>query len=183
LSFSKFGLTGKTHHKEQIMATKITMQDLISVLRKASSNPQAHAKAQRSYFSELKEDSVLVNCGSACCVAGDLVLKAHQGASEEELNAIISQRGGQINPAEWVVNELRLTEVEATLAFDVDTHHEVHSLLADLLEQGLRLPDDKGLVELSYNSTYTEFDCAYVGVYQDVMDLDELLSWMRKIAQ
>jgi hypothetical protein len=165
------------------MTTQITMQDLIDSLRKAASSPESHAKAQRSYFSLLKEDSVLVNCGSACCVAGDLLLKAHSGSSEEELKAIIAQRGGQVNPVEWVANELRLTEVEATLAFDVDTHHEVHSLLADLLEQGLRLPDDEGLVELSCNSTYTEFDCAYVGVHQDVMDLDELLSWMRGISQ
>jgi hypothetical protein len=163
--------------------SRITIQDLINTLRKAAASPEAHAKAQRSYFSELKEDSVLVNCNTACCIAGDLLLQAYSDASEDELKAIISQRGGQVNPGEWVANELRLTEVEATLAFDVDTHHEVHSLLADLLESGLRLPDDEGLVELSYNSTYVNFDCAYVGVYQDVMDLDELKSWMRKIAQ
>jgi hypothetical protein len=163
--------------------SSITLADLIQSLRKAASNPEAHAPAQQHYFYRIQDDSVLVHCNTACCIAGDLLLKAHSDASEEELKTIISQRVGQANPAEWVRNELRLTEVEATLAFDSNTHHKVHTLLADLLESGLRLPDDKGPVELSYTSTYTEFNCAYVGIDDEIMDLNELLSWMWAIAQ
>jgi hypothetical protein len=161
---------------------KLTIQDLIDSLRKASANPEGHASAQRKYFSKLKESSVLINCNTACCIAGDLMLKAYAD-EPEEINKILSQKSRSVNPGEWVTNELRLTEVEATLAFDVDTHHQVHALLADLLESGLRLPDDEGLVELSCDSTYTAFDCAYAGIDDEAMDLDELLSWMREIAQ
>jgi hypothetical protein len=164
------------------MTTKITITDLIASLRKAAVNREAHAQAQRSYFSDLKPDSVLVHCGSACCVAGDLLLQAHADESEEELVNLISKRVRITNPGEWVANELRLTEVEATLAFDGNTHWEVHLLLADLLEQGFRLPDDGNTVELSLNSTYTDFDCAYVGL-DDTFNLNELKSWMRGIAQ
>jgi hypothetical protein len=165
------------------MTVEITFSDLISVLRKASSNPHSHADAQRSYFSDLKEDSVLTHCGTACCVAGDMILRAHADSSEEEVAKLIEYWSYTETPWEWVKSRLGLTEVEAILAFDINTHHQIHAQLADLLEQGLRLPDDGEMIELSYNSTYVNFDCAYVGVYQDVMDLGEVLSWMRKIAE
>jgi hypothetical protein len=161
---------------------KITIQDLIDSLRKASANPEGHASAQRNYFSKVKENSVLVNCNTACCIAGDLMLKAHQDSSDE-INKILSQCSRSVNPGEWVAEELGLTEVEAILAFDVNTHYEIHALLADILEQGLRLSDDQNTVELSYNSTYTYFDCAYIGLYDGFTTLGEIKNWMRGIAK
>jgi hypothetical protein len=165
------------------MTVEITFSDLISVLRKASSNPYSHADAQRSYFSDLKEDSVLTHCGTACCVAGDMILRAHADSSEEEVAKLIEYWSYTETPWEWVKDRLGLTEVEAILAFDINTHHEIHEQLADLLEQGLRLPDDGEMIELSYDSTYTEFECAYLDHHPEALDLDEVLSWMRGIAQ
>jgi hypothetical protein len=162
---------------------KLTLQDLIDSLRKASANPEAHAKAQKSCLSRLKSDSVLVNHGRACCVAGDLMLKAHQGASREYINDIIGYCDRDIDPVAWVTNELGLSDIEAILAFDSNTHHAIHETLADLLDQGFRLPDHGNTVELSYNSTYTEFDCAYVGLYDEFTTLGEMKSWMRGIAE
>jgi hypothetical protein len=173
----------QANHKGSKTMSRVTIQDLIDTLRKAAASPEAHCKAQRSYFSRLKEDSVLTQCGTACCVAGDLVLWAFRESSREVINDIIGFCGHEFDPGEWITNELGLSEVEASLAFDSTTHYQIHILLADLLEQGLRLPDNKGTIELSYNSTYVNFDCAYVGVYQDVMNLDEVLNWMRKIAE
>jgi hypothetical protein len=161
---------------------KLTLQDLINSLRRASANPEGHAYAQRNYFSRVKENSVLINCNTACCIAGDLMLKAYAD-EPEKLDKILSQKSRSVNPGEWVANELRLTEVEATLAFDVNTHHEIHETLADLLDQGFRLPDHGNTVELSYNSTYTKFDCAYVGLYDGFTTLGEMKRWMRGIAQ
>jgi hypothetical protein len=165
------------------MTVEITFSDLISVLRKASSNPHSHADAQRSYFSDLKEDSVLTQCGTACCVAGDMILRAHADSSEEEVAKLIEYWSYTETPWSWVKDRLKLTELEAVLAFDVHTHHEIHAQLADILESGLRLPDDEDMIELSYDSTYTEFECAYIGDYGEAIDLDEVLSWMRGIAQ
>jgi hypothetical protein len=173
----------QANHKGSKTMSRVTIQDLIDTLRKAAARPEAHSKAQRTYFSRLKKDSVLTNFDKACCVAGCLVLQAHKESSREVINDIIGFCGHEFDPGEWITNELGLSEVEASLAFDSTTHYQIHLLLADLLEQGLRLPDNKGLIELSYNSTYVNFDCAYVGVYQDVMDLGEVLSWMRKIAE
>jgi hypothetical protein len=51
----------------------ITLTDLINSLRKAASTPEAHEPAQQHYFSQAQEDSVLVHCGTACCIAGDLL--------------------------------------------------------------------------------------------------------------
>jgi hypothetical protein len=166
------------------MTTQITLQDLIDSLRKAAANPEAHASAQQHYFSELKEDSVLVNCGSACCVAGDLMLKAYADASEAKIQRIFSlhQYGYEITPGNWVSKELGLSYVESVLAFDSSTHHEIHSLLADLLESGLRLPDVDRL-SICRDSFYTWLDWArleYAGKY---MDLEELKDWMRSIAK
>jgi hypothetical protein len=169
--------------KQKTMTVEITFSDLISVLRKASSNPHSHADAQRSYFSDLKEDSVLTRCGTACCVAGDMILRAHADSSEEEVATLIEYWSYTETPWEWVKDRLGLTEVEAILAFDINTHHEIHAQLADLLEQGLRLPDDEEMIELSYGSTYTEFECAYLDHQPEALDLDEVLSWMRGIAQ
>jgi hypothetical protein len=162
---------------------KITIQDLIDSLRKASANPEAHNAAQQHYFSAAHEDSVLVHCGTACCIAGDLLLKAHADSSEEELKEIINKCGKPIVPGDWVREELGLGDVEATLAFDANTHHEIHSLLAGLLEQGFRLPDSDGSLEVSCESTYTQFDCGYFGYYENPVDLDEVLTWMREIAR
>jgi hypothetical protein len=164
--------------------SKLTIQDLIDSLRKASANPESHAKAQKRCFSRLKSDSVLVNHGRACCVAGDLLLKAHQGESKDCINDIIGYCHRDIDPVAWVANELGLSDVEAILAFDANTHSEIHILLADLLEQGMRLPDnDAESIELSYNSTYTKFDCVYVGLYDEITTLGEMRSWMRRRAQ
>jgi hypothetical protein len=165
------------------MTVEITFSDLISVLRKASSNPHAHASAQRSYFSDLKEDSVLTQCNTACCVAGDMILRSHADSSEEELAELIEYWSYTETPWDWVKDRLGLSEVEAILAFDINTHHEIHSQLADLLEQGLRLPDNKGGIELSYNSTYVNFDCAYMGIDDEIFGLKETLNWMRAIAE
>jgi hypothetical protein len=182
LSFSKLKPTGKHKHEENPMAS-ITLSDLIQSLRKAASNPEAHSPAQQHYFSKAQDDSVLVNCGSACCIAGDLHLKAHADSSEQELRELINKCGKPIIPGDWVREELGLSDVEATLAFDANTHHEIHELLANLLEQGLRLPDSEGRIEISCESTYTEFDCAYFGYYESPVDLDGVLYWMSDIAR
>jgi hypothetical protein len=162
--------------------TKLTIQDLINSLRKASANPEAHSPAQQYYFSAVQDDSVLVHCNTACCIAGDLLLKAHSDASDSEIREMIDKCGRPIVPEDWVQKELGLSDVETTLAFDASTHHEIHSLLADILEQGLRLPDSSGRLELSCESTYIDFDCGYFGYYEHPVDLEGVLEWMSKIA-
>jgi hypothetical protein len=163
------------------MTIKITLKDLVDSLRKAASNPEEHAPAQRKYFTSLKPNSVLVNCGSACCVAGDLILKAHKGASEEKIDAILSYWRYPVTPGQWVSRELGLTDIESTLAFSASTHYLIHLTLADLLEQGLRL-DHFGEVEISRGSNYTTFEWASLGDSDDKgVNLQELLEWMRSI--
>jgi hypothetical protein len=160
----------------------ITITDLIETLRKAASNPEAHAPAQRKYFTPLKENSVLVNCNTACCVAGDLMLKAHKGASEEKIDAILSYWVYPVTPGIWVANELGLTDLEVTLAFGHNTHYRIHLLLADLLESGLRL-HHFGEVEISRGSNYTTFEWASLGESDNKgVNLREFLEWMRSIA-
>jgi hypothetical protein len=160
------------------MTTQITLADLVNSLRKAASNPEAHAQAQRSYFSALKENSVLTNCGTACCVAGDLMLQAHadtEAAQEIILNPY------KDDPYDWVQNTLELSNLEANLAFNPDTHYQIHLVLADLLEAGLRLPD---VDYLSLASTYTQFRWARLeDEDRGDMGLDELLDWMREVAR
>jgi hypothetical protein len=163
------------------MTTKITMQDLVQVLRKASANPREHAEAQQHYFSDLKENSVLVNCGSACCVAGDLVLKAHADASEEEIREILNY-DTTFTPSGWVANELGLTETEAALAFSANTHHEIHAMLAYILEAGLRLPD-VSRIGFSSHSTYTTLNWAYLPDQDKCLTLEQVLDWMLEIAE
>jgi hypothetical protein len=167
------------------MTTQITINDLVQALRKAASNPEAHEPAQRSFFSKLKEDSVLVSHDKACCVAGYLMLKAHEGACESEIADIVEldyYSCSDGHPSEWVSNELGLTYVEQTLAFDSCTHHAVHRLLADLLEAGLRLPN-VGTVGLSSNSDYTNLSWVFVSNPDRFLSLDELLDWMRANAK
>jgi hypothetical protein len=164
------------------MNTKITMQDLIDTLRKAAASPEGHEPAQKRFFSSLKENSVLVDSGVACCVAGYLRLKAHEGAPEKEITEIISQARFPGTPSTWVAKELGLSCVERALAFDANSHNEVHSLLADLLEQGLRLPD-VDYVNLSSESTYTKFEWARLQSQSNYMDLKDLKGWMREIAE
>jgi hypothetical protein len=160
----------------------VTMTDLIHSLRKAAAHPEAHSSAQQSYFSDIRENSVLVNCGTACCIAGDLMLQEHVNnqATEDQLNTILDSRS--IDPDEWATRALGLSDVESVLAFDSNTHYEVHLLLADLLEAGLRLPGD-GLVSMSYESTYTEFHRAYLDDEKTSITLNELKDWMRSIAK
>jgi hypothetical protein len=164
------------------MTIKITLADLIQSLRKAAANPEAHSLAQQSYFSELQEDSVLVNCGTACCIAGDLILKAHvdDQSSQEEIDEILDS--GDMDPYDWVQYALRLSNVEATLAFDPGTHYEIHLLLADLLGAGLRL-DDMDYVMISPESTYTVFHWAHLEDDDVSLNLEELKEWMRSIAK
>jgi hypothetical protein len=162
---------------------KLTLTDLITSLRKAASDPEAHSKAQQHYFSAAQDDSVLVHCGTACCIAGDLFLQSHADQPERELKELINRCGKPIVPGDWVRKELGLSDVEATLAFDANTHCEIHELLADLLAQGFRLPDSGGSVELSCQSTYADFDCAYFDSYESPADLDEVLYWMSDIAK
>jgi hypothetical protein len=161
----------------------ITLADLVQTLRKASSDPEAHAPAQRKYFTPLRSNSVLVNCGTACCVAGDLMLKAHTGASEQRIDEILSYWRYPVTPGMWVDRELGLTDVESTLAFSPNTHYKIHALLADLLESGLRLHhfDD---VEISRGSSYTNFEWASLGYADDKrVNLREFLEWMRSVAR
>lgn len=162
---------------------QITLTDLIQTLRKAASNPEGHEPAQRRYFSELQDDSVLVNCGTACCIAGDLALKAHADASKREIKNIIKHWTGMATPGIWVAKELGLSYAERILAFDGNTHYEAHLLLADLLEAGLRIPDSVGTLGLSCESTYTAFDYAYFGFDESRMNLEELKAWMRSVAK
>jgi hypothetical protein len=161
----------------------VTIQDLIATLRKASANPESHAPAQMQYFSELKPNSVLTHCGTACCIAGDLILRAslNEQASQAEIDRIILTPY-ESDPYSWAQDALGLSNVEASLAFESNTHHEIHSLLADLLEAGLRLPD-RDAVSMHSASTYTVFHEAYLEEEDRYMDLEELKEWMRFIAQ
>jgi hypothetical protein len=163
------------------MTTQITISDLITSLRKASSNPNAHAEAQQHYFSPLEDNSVLVNRGSACCVAGDLVLQAHADASEEEIRAIINGET-TFTPSGWVARELGLSYLEEILAFNSNTHHEIHAVLAHILEAGLHLPNSKRIL-LSSDSCYDSFDWAYLPDEDKYISLEEVLNWMLEIAE
>jgi hypothetical protein len=164
------------------MTIKITLTDLVASLRKAASDPEAHAPAQRRYFTPLKPNSILVNCGRACCVAGDVMFKAYRGASERKMDEILSYWLYQVTPRQWVSRELGLTDLEVTLAFSANTHYRIHLLLADLLESGLRL-HHFGEVEISRGSTYTNFEWASLGESDDKgVNLQELLEWMGLIA-
>jgi hypothetical protein len=161
------------------MTIRITLTDLIQSLRQAASSPEAHAPAQLAYFSELTDNSVLVHCGTSCCIAGDLILKAHadsEASQEEVLNS------DDIDPYEWVKDALGLSNLEAVLAFDPSTHYELHRLLADLLEDGLRLRDVDYLM-LPTTSTYTEFRWAHLEDEGMFMDLNQTKDWMRSIAR
>jgi hypothetical protein len=109
------------------------------------------------------------------------MLKAHADEPEERIGKIVYAEGYSVTPSDWVKNKLGLTELEATLAFDANTHHRIHSLLADMLEQGLRLPDVCA-IGLSCESNYVEFDCAFFGYTLEPTYLEELLEWMREIA-
>jgi hypothetical protein len=162
---------------------KLTMSDLVQTLRKAAADPERHASAQLTYFSDLKEDSVLTQCGTACCVAGDMILRAHADESKRKIQSIIEEWTTKIDPWSWVTKELELTGVEAELAFGSNTHYLVHLLLADLLEAGLRL-HHRGGVDMSCISTYTYFDWASPGDGEGrCMNLEEFLDWMRSIAK
>jgi hypothetical protein len=174
----------QTIKEESPMTTQITIKDLIETMRKAAANPKAHAHAQGSYFSRLRSDSVLINCGSACCVAGDLMLKAHHGYSREYINDILGYCGS-VNPGDWVASELGLSDAEENLAFSSYTHHEIHSLLADLLEAGLRL-SHPGKLEICGTADYLNFNSAYLeedGEEGESMNLEELKKWMIAIAR
>jgi hypothetical protein len=163
------------------MTIQLTLTDLVKSLRKASANPEAHKPAQLMYFSPLQDNSVLTHCGTACCIAGDLFLQAHADASENVLKGIIDRY--PITTWTWVADQLGLTYVEATLAFDSRTHCQVHALLADLFESGLRLycPDS---VVMSSKNTYTEFHRASIGAGDcEGVDLEGLLDLMESIAQ
>jgi hypothetical protein len=163
------------------MTIQITIADLVDSLRKASSNPQAHQPAQLTYFSDLKDNSVLTHCDTACCIAGDLLLRAHADYSEEELKALVDNY--PINLWALVSDKLKLNRVEATLAFDCRTHYRVHELLADLLDAGLRLYSPHEVILASKN-TYTEFRRAYISTgYNKEVSLKGLLEWMWSIAQ
>jgi hypothetical protein len=163
------------------MTIQITIADLVDSLRKASANPHAHEPAQLTYFSKLQKNSVLTHCDTACCIAGDLLLRAHADYSEEELKALVDNY--PINLWALVSDKLKLNRVEATLAFDCRTHYRVHRLLADLLESGLRLYCPESVV-LYHKNTYTRFYRAFLG-HGDakVVGLKELLDWMEAIAQ
>jgi hypothetical protein len=163
------------------MSVQITIADLVDSLRKASSNPQAHEPAQLTYFSDLKDNSVLTHCGTACCVAGDLLLKSCADEPEEELKRLV--RNYPINTWSVVSDKLKLNRVESTLAFDSRTHYRVHELLADLLDAGLRLYSPHEVILASKN-TYTEFRRAYISTgYNKEVSLKGLLEWMWTIAQ
>jgi hypothetical protein len=162
---------------------QLTLTDLVKSLRKAASDPEAHAPAQRKYFTPLRSNSVLVNCNTACCVGGDLILKAHKGASERKIGEIMSYwYYYRVTPGRWVASKLELTDLETTLAFSPNTHYKIHLLLADLLEQGLRL-HHFGEVEISRGSNYTSFEWASLGDSDGKgVNLREFLEWMRLIA-
>jgi hypothetical protein len=157
---------------------QITMSDLIATLRKAAANPEGHAEAQKYYFSRVQENSVLTYSGTACCVAAYLFMQAHEGLSDREINEIV----GYTDPDEWVAKTLGLNGIEQVLAFDSSTHYQVHELLADILEQGLRFPST-GTVVISYGSTYTKFERACLTACGNRMNLEELKDWMREIAE
>jgi hypothetical protein len=75
---------------------------------------------------------------------------------------------------------LGLSNLEANLAFNPDTHYQIHLVLADILEAGLRLPD---VDVVTIASTYTEFRWARLeDEERGDMDLEELLDWMRSSA-
>jgi hypothetical protein len=157
---------------------EITIKHLVETLRKAGSNPENHALDQRDYFSDIREDSVLTNCGTACCIAGDLILQqwVMNSATEDELRDLIGMQS--IDPGDWVSETLGLSDLEATLAFDSNTHYELHLLLADSLDSGLRLSSEHRL-RFGFNSSYTEF--TYAMLNNDILDLEELKDWVRSI--
>jgi hypothetical protein len=159
------------------MTVQITINDLVDSLRKASASPESHALAQQVYFSELKPNSVLINCGSACCIAGDLILQAH--ADSEEAQKILINTD-ETDPCDWVQAALGLSNLEANLAFNPATHYQIHMVLADILGQGLRLPD---VDYVALASTYTEFRWARLEDENKDLDLEGLLEWMRSIAR
>jgi hypothetical protein len=168
------------------MTIKITITDLVQTLRKAASQPERHASAQLKYFSRFHSNSVLTSHGYTCCVAGYLILKAHEGFPERKIEAIVTHCAYPVDPASWVRQMLGLTYSEELLAFHPHTHHKIHSLLSDLLEAGLRLPDDDSeeVLGLSCEGSYTEFNYGYFGGYDaEYMSLDELLAWMVKSAK
>jgi hypothetical protein len=169
------------------MTPQVTMTDLVDALRTAASEPEKHADAQLRYFSKFQNNSVLTSHGYTCCVAGYLILKAHEGFPERKIEAIVTHCAYTVDPATWVREQLGLTYSEELLAFHPHTHHKIHSLLSDLLELGLCLPDDddaEKVLGLSCNSSYTEFDYGYFGGYDaDYMSLDEILAWMVKSAK
>jgi hypothetical protein len=160
------------------MTIQITIKDLVDSLRKAASNPEAHAPAQQVYFSKLKPNSVLVNCNTACCIAGDLMLQAHSG-TEAAQEIILDPY--KADPYEWVQDALGLSNLEANLAFNPDTHYQIHLVLADILDAGLRLPD---VDYVALASNYTEFRWARLeDEDREDMDLEEFLGWMRATAR
>jgi hypothetical protein len=160
------------------MTTQITMSDLVSSLRKAAANPEAHAEAQRYYFSPVQENSVLVHSGTACGIAAYLFMQAHEGLSDEEIDEILHC----VSPDEWVAKELGLSKVEYTLALDPNTHHEVHALLADIMEGGLRLRD-LGRVKISSYYTYNSLDWACRVNGGKYIRLEAFKDWMRANAK
>jgi hypothetical protein len=159
------------------MTIKITLADLVKSLRKAAANPEAHAPAQQVYFSELKPNSVLINCGSACCIAGDLILRAHADTEEAQKLLINTDK---TDPCDWVQAALGLSNLESDLAFNPGTHYQIHLVLADILDAGLRLPD---VDYVALASTYTEFRWARLEDESRDLDLEELLDWMRSSAR
>lgn len=156
-------------------AMTITLTDLITSLRKASADPKNHAPAQEAYFSEANENSVLVHCGTACCIAGDLIMLnwERNNGTKQEFDLIISEKG--IAPDSWAVDALGLSDIEMNIAFAPNTHYELHTLLADLLEAGLRVDSEVELI-LPSDSTYTDFTHAELdGGY---VSLEELKTWL-----
>jgi hypothetical protein len=157
----------------------ITIKHLIETLRKAAASPENHAPDQVNFFSNIRENSVLVNCGTACCIAGDLILQEWMmnDEPEEELTELINLRG--VDPDYWVSDALGLSDLESTLAFDSNTHYELHLLLADTLDSGLRLSTERRL-RFGFESSYTEF--TYAMLNNDILDLEELKAWIRSIS-
>jgi hypothetical protein len=96
---------------------------------------------------------------------------------EEELTELINLRG--VDPDYWVSDALGLSDLESTLAFDSNTHYELHLLLADILDSGLRLSSERRL-RFGFESSYTEF--TYAMLNNDILDLEELKAWIRSIS-
>lgn len=101
-------------------------------------------------------------------------------AADAEIARII--HSDAIRPDIWVRAMLGLTQVEEALAFECNTHYEIHLLLADLLEAGLRL-NAPGMVEFPSDATYTEFRWLYLDDTDVFLNLQETLDWMREIAE